>query len=266
MTIAMLALGNTMAQERGLKLEGYGEVGVNTEPHVLVGASCEWRGGWSAFGEAEYDKGVEVTQLFVQKTLGKHMTLRVGKMTMPMGAANLFDAPTDHFGVALPMGEAMVLPTQCNRMGLALLHKVGAMSIEAQALVCDGQTSALLRVEHEARCGLHVGISAHHDGALTLGADWRYAHAAMVARGTATFSAAAHAVHVGAECGCDLLHQAKGRLMAFARYDYAKAHTATIGLNYLPLAQIVLKTELAHTFGGAGKSISFAMSVGLTLP
>lgn len=268
-------------RDNSLALEGYGETGIMktkdgwsaVSPHILAGAEYTWMDGWSAFGEVEYADAVDITQLFIQKSFTEWATVRLGKMTVPVGIANLHDNPMDHFSVAVPSCEENILPENCNLPGISFLGSSKRWDYEAQMLLQNDSLALAMRVVHSPTDKLCLGISAYYDGKFIVSGNLNFSSDAFIWRAITTYSQTAKAIHCGAEAGYNLLHgmpKAKSRLLPFVRYDFSDyeepCHSVTIGMNYMPIGQVVIKVEYARNIFRESSDNNFAIGVGISLP
>ena len=264
-TMTMLLCAMTMGAS-AQTIEGYGEVDIDHGAHLLVGIEKEWANGWTMGGEAEYNGTIDLTQLFVQKTFGEWASVRVGKITMPIGMANIYDRPTKHFTVSLPLEECYVLPEETNRIGMAMAGERRGWAYEVQVLVRDRQMAVVGRVERQATDELHLGMSGYCDGQVVVSADAEYQTDKFVARGIATYSEESNAAHMGIEAGYDILHGRGGQLGAFCRYDCliadSSTHRLTVGINYRPVPFVSIKAEYTR---GSESQCGWGIGIGVTL-
>jgi len=272
---------SSKARNSSFTIEGYGETGVMktsegynaVSPHVLAGAEYIWKYGWSAFGEVEYADAADITQLFVQKTFTEWAAVRFGKMTVPVGISNLLDNPMDHFSVSLPLGETDILPENCNLTGISFLGSHKMCNYEAQILLANDSLAVAMRIENNPTDKLCLGIGGYYDGKFIVSGNLNFSSDAFIGRAITTYSQTAKAVHCGAEAGYNLLHslsKQKSRLFTFARYDFSNheedSHSVTVGLNYMPIEQIVVKAEYARNMLRTSSENNFAIGVGISLP
>lgn len=272
---------SSKARNSSFTIEGYGETGVMktsegynaVSPHVLAGAEYIWKYGWSAFGEVEYADAADITQLFVQKTFTEWAAVRFGKMTVPVGISNLLDNPMDHFSVSLPLGETDILPENCNLTGISFLGSHKMCNYEAQILLANDSLAVAMRIENNPTDKLCLGIGGYYDGKFIVSGNLNFSSDAFIGRAITTYSQTAKAVHCGAEAGYDLFHglpKANSRLFAFVRYDFSNhkenCHSAKIGINYLPLEQIVIKAEYERNILRDSSDNNLAIGVGISLP
>ena len=275
-----IAQGNN-SKSISLNVEGYGETAMvkNNDgyainnPHLLVGAEYVWKNGWSIFGELEYENAVDVTQLFVQKSLIDWLDVRLGKMTVPIGMANIYDNPMNHFTVTLPSEELAVLPTECNLMGVSFLGSVKRCNYEVYALSGNDCLAVALRAENTSVNNLRIAASGYFDGKFIVSMDLEFNSHSFVARSVTTYSQQNKAIQTTVEAGYNifqLMPKYNGSIFAFAHYEYARSfynsHRATIGINYQPIRQIIAKMELSNSYLSNRHAMEFAIGIGVVIP
>ncbi len=95
--------------------------------HAGTGSALELE--YEEFGEYEQEteKGGEVIleKIFVTARLSELLSLRAGKMILPVGLTNHAHGPDDYFGAVRPEGEEQILPVTWNEIGLAAFGRLG---------------------------------------------------------------------------------------------------------------------------------------------
>ncbi|MCF0198087.1 MAG: hypothetical protein HUK02_02030 [Bacteroidaceae bacterium] len=261
-------------------VEGYGEMNVTTNgkgwqtalPHVVVNVERRWTRGWSIVGELEMTDALEVAQLYVQKRWTDRAAVRAGRLAVPIGMANLYDHPFDHFCAQLPAGEEAVLPAVSNGTGVSLTGSSPLWRYEVQTQFHADAVAFCLRGEWMPTHTLHVATSGYYDGELITSVEMNYLSAKGVVRGMTTYAPQRHALHVGAEAGRSFLcsrSQADPRLVPFIRYDLTcdagVTHYATLGMSLRPMPHFIIKASATRMWTSATSVWEWAVGLGLTL-
>lgn len=125
---------------------GYGRADL---PHAVLMLGYDFGGGWSLGWETEFEHGgteaavemeseetgeyekeierggeVALEQLWIQKSWGRGLNLRMGHDVVPVGAINNGHLPTQFFGVYRPEGESAIIPCTWHATGVSLWGRV----------------------------------------------------------------------------------------------------------------------------------------------
>lgn len=264
-------------KEHPFAINGYGKIATireadgwkTTNPHLLVGVGYFIQNGWLVFGEGEMNDEFCITQLYVQKAFSERVNIRLGKMTIPLGMANLYASPTDHFSVFLPEGEETVLPTESNRTGLSFSGEASSWHYELQYLLYQDTSAVVAHFGKEIGETFGMAASGYFDGKFIASADVHFDTEAVAVRAIGTYSQRNEAWHTGIEAGYNILHLSEKisqKLFLFSRHDYTRAEAKdqifTIGLNYQPLSEICIKAEYARKI--EAEENRFAIGVGFS--
>ena len=265
-------------ERRSVSWTEYAEIAMNhvdksthtAEPHLLVGAELPLGQGWSFYGEAEWNGEVDLPQMCIQKRFSEWCTLRAGKLTVPLGMANLYDAPLSHLSTTLPDVEALACHFEGNLPGLSLSGHAASWEYEIQLLTSGDSAALAMRVGCHPLPWISIGMSGYYDGQLVVSTDAEAITNRLTARAIATYHAHLRLLHTGLEAGITLFEQSQsGRLMAFARYDYCNStpygQRATLGLNYFPREPLVVKAEVSHSWDKTLGSLALSVGIGIEI-
>lgn len=106
--------------------------------HAGTGGAMELE--YEEFGEyeQEIERGGEVVleEVYVTKRFSDHLSLRAGRMVLPVGLLNRDHEPDEFFTAIRPEGESQIIPVTWNEIGLAAFGSIGP--VEWQGMIVNG--------------------------------------------------------------------------------------------------------------------------------
>ncbi len=104
-----------------------------TLPRVVVMLGANLGKGWGIETDVQIEncKSVSLDQFWIEKLFTSAAGLRVGYLTLPVGATNAHDDPLEFFAVNRPEGEDGILPCDWHQAGVSFFGEAGSWNYEA---------------------------------------------------------------------------------------------------------------------------------------
>lgn len=102
-------------------------------PRIVLMMGVNFGKGWGAEIDVQFEncKDVSIDQFWIEKLFSEQAGLRVGYLTLPVGAINPHDDPLEFFTVNRPEGEDDILPCDWHQAGLSFYGSKGDWGYEA---------------------------------------------------------------------------------------------------------------------------------------